>query len=102
MYTTNFALEQSKDVLIVPGPITSLEDLLNALNIQNPVTTDKEPVADTKEEYPILSLMKDGVNDHDEPLIQSKLDTIVFQQTLSMLEITGRIKSVDSEKWILK
>jgi len=120
LHTANFALEQGKDVLVVPGPITNptsagcnnlikvgatpvtcVDDILNALKIAALPIGSYEINADSEEEYIILSLIQKGTNDGDELLKSSKLTANVFQQIISMLEITGRIKNVGGNRWTL-
>jgi DNA processing protein len=121
LHTANFALEQGKDVLVVPGPITSptsagcnnlikagatpvtcVSDVLNALKVQLPILAETEVAADSQEEFAILAQLKEGINDGDDLLAKSGLGATVFQQTLSMLEITGRIENVGGNKWVIR
>lgn len=122
LHTANFALEQGKDVLVVPGPITSpqsagcnsllktgatpittLDDLLDYFNISlsahdGPMIPDAANAA----EYIIINLIANNVNDIDELHAKSGLSTDVFQQTLSMLEITGKITPIGGGQWTLR
>jgi DNA processing protein len=105
LHTANFAIEQGKDVLVVPGPITSPTsvgcnnliktgaaiitnpaDVLNAINIQ-------------RAEYQILKLIKDGIKDGDELQIKSGLTAARYLEVMSFLEITGKIKVLGGNQW---
>jgi len=120
LHTANFALEQGKEVLAVPGnitsplsvgtnnliksgavPVTRVEDILFALNIAAEKLPKREVAAANKEEQIVLKLLTAGVSDGTELLTQSALGTALFNQTLTMMEITGKIKAVGNGKWIL-
>ena len=120
LHTANFALEQGREVLAVPGnitsylstgtnnliksgatPITSAQDIFEALNLAPGEATDHEIVAANKEEQIILKLLTSGVSDGTELLEQSELRPPVFNQTLTMMEITGKIKAAGNDYWRL-
>lgn len=117
LHTVNFALEQGKPVLVVPGNITSalsagtnnliksgavvvtsIEDILQAMKLEGH-SAKEEIIASSPEEYVILSLLKDGTSDGHELLTKSELEPSIFNQTLTMLEITGRIKPLGNNHW---
>lgn len=117
LHTVNFALEQGKPVLAIPGnitsaqsegtnqliktgaiPVTDVSDILEALAIEAPVVVD-EIVAASPAEYAILFLLSAGTSDGAELLNQSKLEPAIFNQTLTMLEITGRVKALGNNHW---
>ncbi len=116
--TANHALQQGKDVLAIPGnitslssagtnnlikmgatPITSAQDVFAALGITEAAHEKKDIVAQNPEEYVILKLLQEGITDGDELLQKSKLPTSLFNQTLTMLEITSQIKSLGANHW---
>lgn len=117
LHTANFALEQGRDVLAVPGnitsetsvgtntliktgatPITSTQDLLDyfGLSEQTRLVT-----GDTREEQVLLELLAGGLTESSVLLAASHLDPAIFNQTLTMLEITGRIKPCGAGQWSL-
>jgi DNA processing protein len=117
LHTANFASEQGRTLMAVPcnitselsvgtnnliklgaSPVTELRDILSAMNIQQ---TSKKAVArgSSLEETVILELIMHGVSDASELLHRSQLETALFNQTLTMLEITGKIRAVGSGKW---
>lgn len=120
LHTANFALDQGKTVMAVPGnitsansvgtnsliktgatPVTSVKDVLHALNIHHQ-TTLLETVAANADEAAILDLLKQGITDVAELQTGSKLDPAAFNQTLTMLEISGKIKPLGAGHWSIR
>lgn len=118
LHTATFALEQGKDVLAVPGNITSLqsagtnrliksgampvtcvEDVFRTLGIKSPAKLRIRPRGATNEEQVILDLLAAGESDGAVLLEKSTLDVARFNQALTMLEITGKIRSLGANKW---
>jgi DNA processing protein len=122
MHTARFALEQGRDVLVVPGnitspssagtnnliksgatPVTSVDDVLYALGAKfQPVATPKRPKGSTAEEQAILDMLLAGTTDGHKLLTRSKLPTSLFSQVLTMLEIGGKIRPLGNNHWSLK
>lgn len=117
IHTANFALEQGKTVMAVPGNITSSQsegtnnliktgaitvtssdDILSALCLQIN-NRAKEVVGSNQEETTILELIKQGITDSNAILHATKMDSRLFNQTLSMLEITGKIRPLGTDNW---
>ncbi len=120
MHTANFALEQGRTVMAVPGnitsptstgtnnlikagaiPVTDVTDILTALGLDN-THVQLEILAGNPEEEAILAHLKLGVTDGTELLARSELPSQLFNQTLTMLEITGKIKPLGNGHWSLK
>ncbi len=118
LHTARFALEQGRDVLSVPGnitsqgsigtnnlikagavPITSYTDVLHILNLSDDQTIQAIPKGRNNSEQLILDLLLQGVSEGQELHIKSSLSATDFNQTLSMLEITGKIRSLGSNQW---
>lgn len=116
LHTANFALSQGKTVMAVPGPITSpyskgtnnliksgaipitdVSDIIFKLGL--PDSRKQVINATNQEEYIILSLLSNGVRDGHELLQLSQLDTQLFNQTLTMLEINGQITALGANQW---
>lgn len=117
LHTANFALEQGKAVMAVPGnitsgnsagtnnliktgavPITSVQDILSALNLESE-TTNVSVMGANAEEAIILELMKRGMTDINELQKGSELSPELFSQTMTMLEITAKVRPLGSAQW---
>lgn len=120
LHTARFALEQGKDVLAVPGnitspmsvgannlikagatPITSYLDVLHTLGIE---PSSKKPSAvkgRNESEQIIINLLFEGISDGDELLNSSGLAIQSFNQSITMLEIDGHIRPVGANHWTL-
>ncbi len=117
--TANHALEQGRTVMAIPGnitselsggtnnlikagatPVTQLSDILDAMNLAAaPVA--REIYGSTEEETTILQLIQTGISDSGELLHKSMLEPSRFNQSLTMLEITGRIRPLGAGHWSL-
>lgn len=119
LHTANFALEQGRTVMAVPGnitselsagtnnliktgavPVTELRDILAAMNLQQQVRQDV-PIGATDEENILIKLIHTGMSEANELLHHSKLDPALFNQTLTMLEITGKVRPLGAGHWRL-
>lgn len=118
-HTVDFANEQGRDVMAVPGAITNplsagpnqhlrdgagvildSRDVLRSLGIgQRPVGTQLQ--GRTTAETDLLNLIFRGISQSDELQLQSRLPTALFNQTLTMLELTGRIRNLGGNYWSL-
>lgn len=120
LHTARFALEQGKEVLAVPGnitsstsagtnnliktgatPVTCVEDVLRALGLEPVKAGKRVPKGATGEEQALLDLLAAGVSDGALLLEQSKLSVVLFNQTLTMLEIRGQIRALGGNHWAL-
>lgn len=118
LHTANFALEQGKTVLAVPGnitspnstgtnqliksgalPVTSVDDIWQSLDI-TPNKNKVKILASNQQEAIILELINKGISDASQLQVQSQLDPRVFNQTLTMLEISGKIRPLGAGHWI--
>ncbi|HSX44607.1 MAG TPA: DNA-processing protein DprA [Candidatus Saccharimonadales bacterium] len=119
LHTANFALDQGRTVMAVPGnitsltsqgtnnlikagaiPVTSTDDVLMAMGLVSTRVTRSIQGANEHEEA-ILAQLRQGITDSAELQIKSQLAIPAFNQTLSMLEITGKIKPLGAGNWRL-
>jgi DNA processing protein len=119
LHTARFALEQGKEVLAVPGnitspnsegtnnlikagatPVTTAEDVLRALGLE-PAAAKVIATSSNPHEQILLELLQNGTSDGAELLARSQLEVSIFNQTLTMLEITGVICPLGNNHWAL-
>lgn len=118
--TTAHALEQGKDVFAVPGnitsplsagcntlikqgatPVTSAADILDIVAPQLQ-TQASLPLGNTPQETTIVHLLQTGIRDGEVLQQQSGMDAAEFSQTLTMMELSGLIRSVGANQWTLR
>ncbi len=118
--TAGAALDLGIPVFAVPGPITSpasegtnnlikagaipvtcVEDIYKALHWQDTAAEKTDVIAATEEERIVLELLQRGISDGHELLAASQLPTPQFNQALTMLELTGRIRPLGANHWSL-
>ncbi len=121
LVTAGYALEQNKLVGAIPGnitsslstgtnnliksgatPVTSAQDVLDALGLKAKALERAEVMGDTAQEQLIIDLIKEGVSELELLQIKSKLEPTEFSQTMTMLEISGKIRPLGAAHWTLK
>ncbi len=121
MSTAAHALEQGKEVFVVPGnitspmsmgcnklikqgatPITCAEDVLEIIAPSLLKKQTQLPLGNDINETTIIKLLQSGIRDGDELQIRSKIDPSLFSSTLTIMEINGIIKHLGANQWSLK
>lgn len=119
--TAAHALEQGKDIFVVPGNITSplsagcnnllkqgahvatcAEDILEIIAPDLLCSQSILPLGATPLEATIIDLIQLGVRDGDELLLRSKTNVSEFSQTITMMEIEGKIRGLGGNQWTLR
>lgn len=122
LHTAQFAIDRGIDVMAVPGAITndmskgannliksgagvitSTQDILYALGI-DPKAAKQQQLFDhtvTPESATILRSLLQGANEGEQLLKETGLAPEIFQQTITMLEIDGKIQSTGNNTWII-
>lgn len=119
-HTSRFALEQGIDLLAVPGNIydqgsvvtnnliksgagivTSVDDVLHAIGLSKHNTPVKLVRGRNANEQSILDLMLTGISDADDLLDKSGLEVSKFNQSLTMLELGGKIRAIGANNWAI-
>jgi len=119
--TAMHALEQGREVFVVPGnitsplsagcnklikqgahPITCVEDILEVIAPNMLRSQTLLPLGSTPLESKIISLLQSGVRDGDELQTLSQVDASEFAQTITMMEISGIIRGLGGNQWTLR
>jgi len=115
------ALEQGKELFVVPGPITSpLSAGCNALLKQGArIVTDYQdvleviapdlltrqasmPLGQNELETTILNALANGLRDGEEILQSIQVDPTEFATALTMLELAGSIRALGANQWTIR
>ena len=119
--TAMHALEQGKEVFVVPGnitspmsagcntlikqgatPISSAEEVLEIIAPDLITSQGILPLGNTELETAVIQLIASGVRDGDEIQQQSGASATDLSMTLTMLEIAGSIRNLGANQWTLR
>lgn len=119
--TVAHALDQNREVFVVPGnitsplsvgcnnlikqgahPITCADDVLEIIAPELLRPQSILPLGSTPLESKIIGLLQSGVRDGDELQAKSDTSTSEFSQTLTIMEINDTIRPLGGNQWTLK
>lgn len=120
LHTADFANEQGRLVMAVPGNVTSkqsaganklirqgarfvrnTQDIIDELNLDLQLLLAITPHGRNPEEQAILRLVQDGISASNQLLAQSRLSIAVFSRTITTLELSGKIRQLGGDHWAL-
>ena len=118
--TAMHALDQGKDLFAVPGNITSplsegcnklinqgaipytgVDDIMRILCPQRKKWAQPVIFGDNAEETGILKAISDGVSDGEQIMERLKMTASTFNQTVTLMEIKGLIRSLGANRWMM-
>jgi DNA processing protein len=121
MHTADYGNQQNRVVMAVPGsiyaaghagvhnliktskahPVTTVEDVLTHMQLHIHSTPLKQVRGRNHNEQAILDLMLQGISDGTGLLERSGIDVSKFNQSLTMLEIAGKIRPLGANHWAI-
>lgn len=119
--TAMHALEQGKEVFVVPGPITSpmsvgchqllkqgaslvtsVDDILEVIAPDLLTGQASLLLGDTPLETKIIALIASGIRDGDELQRQAESTATELSTALTMLELAGSIRNLGANQWTIR
>jgi DNA processing protein len=120
--TAMHALEQNKDLMVVPGnitsplsagcnllltqgatPLLSADDVLEKLGMVSIGEQDGDlPLVNNESERLILEMLQSGITDGDRIISELGQTASEFNRSITMLELSGLVRSLGANRWVLK
>jgi DNA processing protein len=117
--TAQHATDQNREVMAVPGnitslmsagtnnliragatPVTSAADVLTVLNLHAPALPSEQAQPASRREAIILELLDQGASSSHELIARSGFSAADFAHTISLMEITGKVRNLGAATWI--
>lgn len=121
LITANFALEQNRAVMATPGaitntmsagtnnllkagatPVTDAQDVLAAVGLESVTLPKQEATPASPREATILELLEAGIADSETLIEESRLTAAEFNQAITLMEISGKVRNLGAGKWVKK
>lgn len=119
--TASHALDQGREVFVVPGnitsplsagcnalikqgalPVTNADDILEIIAPQLLKPQAQLALGDNRQQTAIIQQLQAGVRDGDELQRLTEINTAEFATELTMMEINGIIRSLGGNQWTLR
>ncbi len=120
LITAQFALDQDRSVMAIPGnidsstsagpnnlikdgaiPVTCAQDILDVLGVNRKAANVKAYKPANDAEQSILTAIKDGIHSSEDIQNRAELEVVEYTTNLTMLEIRGVIKQTNPGFWDL-
>lgn len=119
--TAKHALEQNKEVFVVPGnitsplsagcnallrqgahPVTCVDDILEVIAPHLLEEQSQLALGDNALQTKILTILRQGIRDGDEVQRIAQADASEFSTELTMMELNGLVRSLGANQWALR
>lgn len=120
LITANFALQENRLVMAVPGnvtsprsagpnnllkcgakPVTDAVDVLSELGLESTVVKSQKRKADSAEEARLMELIESGYLTTHDLIDNCDISADKIASMLSLMEITGKIRNSGAGQWVL-